>query len=50
MQQSYPVDPLKDCYDFGKMHIFQGLGGTLEESNTYSQIVFIDCSLFLLAR
>jgi hypothetical protein len=30
------------------MRIFQGLGEALEESNKYIQIVFIDCSPFLI--
>ncbi len=48
VQQSYPVNLLEDCCDPGKMHRFQGPAGALEESNKYSQIVFIDCSLFLM--
>jgi hypothetical protein len=48
VQLSYPVNPPEDCCDPGKMHSFQGPAGALEESNKYSQIVFTDCSLFLM--
>jgi hypothetical protein len=47
VQQSYLVDPFEDCCDPEKMHKLEGPGRTLEESNKYSQIVFIDCSLGL---
>jgi len=47
VQQSNPVDPLEDWCDPGKMHIFQSHGVALEQSGKYSQIIFIDCSLFL---
>jgi hypothetical protein len=46
VQQLYPVDPLEDCSDLGKMHSFQDPVGALEECNKQSQIVFIDSSLF----
>jgi hypothetical protein len=42
------VDPLEDCSDLGKMHSFQDPVGALEECSKPSQIVFIDCSLFLI--
>jgi len=41
------VDPFEDCCDPEKMHKLEGPGRTPEESNKYSQIVFIDCSLGL---
>jgi hypothetical protein len=50
VSQSQSVDSLDDRCDPGQMHIFQGRGGALEMSNKYSQIVFIDYSLSLLAR
>jgi hypothetical protein len=37
-------DPKKNAHIQGP----GGGGGALEESNKYSQIVFIDCSLFLM--
>jgi len=43
------MDPLEDCCDPGKMHIFQRPGQALEQCNEYSQIVFIDCSCFRFA-
>lgn len=46
VQQSYPVDPLEVYCDPGKMHIFQGPEGAWKSPTKYSQIVFIECSLF----
>jgi hypothetical protein len=48
VQQSYPVDPLEVYCDPGKMHIFQGPEGACKSPTKYSQIVFIECSLFLI--
>jgi hypothetical protein len=47
VQQSYLVDPFEHCCGPEKMDNLEGPGRTLEESNKYSQIVFIDCSLGL---
>ncbi len=44
-----PVDPLEDdCCDPEKIHIFQTPGGALEQCNKHTQVVFIDCFLFLI--
>ncbi len=48
VQQENPVDSLEDCCDAEKMYSFQSPGGALERSDKHSQIVFIDCSLFLI--
>jgi hypothetical protein len=48
VHQENPVDSLEDCCDPEKMCSFQSPGGALEQSDKHSQIVFIDCSLFLI--
>jgi hypothetical protein len=48
VHHSYLVNPLEDCCDPGKVHNFQDPGGALEGSSKQSQIVLIDCSLFLI--
>jgi hypothetical protein len=47
-QQSNAVNPLEDFCDPERMHSFHSPGGAQEQSNKYNQIVFIDCSLFLI--
>ncbi len=48
VHQSNPVNPLEDCWESpDKMHSFQSPRGALQESNKYSQIVFIECSLII---
>ncbi len=48
VQQENPVDSLEDFCDPEKMYSFQSPGGGLKQSDKHSQIVFIDCSLFLI--
>jgi hypothetical protein len=48
VQQSNAVNPLEDFCDPERIHSFHSPGGALEQSNKYNQIVFIDCSLFLI--
>jgi hypothetical protein len=50
VDQSNAMDPLEDCCDPEKMHIFQRPGRPREQCNEYSQIVFIDCSCFRFAH
>jgi hypothetical protein len=45
-----PVEPLEDdCCDPEKIHIFQTPRAALEQCNKHTQIVFIDCLLFLIS-
>ncbi len=44
-----PVYPLEECSGTLKTCTrFQSPGGAIEQSNKHSQILFIDCALFLL--
>jgi len=50
VRQSNPVNPLKHYLGVPGQNaqLFQSRRGALEESNKYSKIVFIECSLFLI--
>jgi hypothetical protein len=48
-RQSNLVNSLEDCCDREKLHNVQNPAGALKQSNEHSQVVFIDCSLFLIS-
>jgi len=49
VQYSNPVNPLEEYSGTLKTFTgFQSPGGAIEQSNKHSQILFIDCPLFLL--